>query len=142
MESKTSSQTKARLIVMAVFVIGFAAGAFSLNLYQRLTSPASPRDNGDRTGFIIQKMNEKMDLSSDQQARIREILDGTGKRYLEIRKKMEPHIKDFEPQFNAVRQQSREEIRGVLNEKQLPKFEEMVREQDSLREQEKEKINK
>jgi uncharacterized membrane protein len=137
MESKTSSKTKARLMVLAVFMIGFTAGALSLNLYQHLTSPASPKDNGDRAGVIIQKMNEKMDLSSDQQARIREILDETGKRYREIRKKMEPHIKDFEPQFNAVRQQSREEIRGVLNGKQLPKFDEMVQEQDRAREQEK-----
>ena len=142
MESKNTSQTKARLIVIAVFVIGFAAGALSLNLYQRLTSPASPRDNGDRTGVIIQKMNERMDLSSEQQAHIREILDGTAKKYSEIRKDMEPRIKDFEPRFNAVRQQSRDEIRALLNEKQLPKFEEMVQEQDRMREQEKEKRSK
>jgi hypothetical protein len=142
MESKNISQTKARLIVIAVFVIGFAAGALSLNLYQHLMSPASPRDNGDRKGVIIQKMNERMDLSSDQQARIREILDATAKKYGEIRKDMEPRIKDFEPRFNAVRQQSRDEIRALLNEKQLPKFEEMVQEQDRMREQEKEKRSK
>ena len=29
METKTSSQTKARLIVVTVFVIGFAAGALA-----------------------------------------------------------------------------------------------------------------
>jgi hypothetical protein len=142
MESKNISQTKARLIVITVFVIGFAAGALSLNLYQRLTSAASPRNREDRTGMIVHEMNERVGLTSDQQTRIREILDGTAKKYNEIRKDMEPRIKDFEPRFNAVRQQSRDEIRALLNEKQLPKFEEMVQERDRLREQEKEKRNK
>jgi hypothetical protein len=87
-------------------------------------------------------MNERVGLTSDQQTRIREIVDGTGKKYLELRKEMEPRIKDFEPRFNAVRQQSRDEIRSVLDEKQLPKFEEMVNEQDRIREQEREKLNK
>jgi hypothetical protein len=141
MESKTSSQTKARLIVMTVFVIGFAAGALSLNLYQRFMAPASP-NREDRAGIIIQRMNDKVGLTSDQQARIREILDETGKKYNEIRKEMEPRLKDFEPRFNAVRQQSRDEIRTLLDEKQLPKFDEMVQEQDRMREQEREKRNK
>jgi hypothetical protein len=138
MESKTSSQTKARLIVITVFVIGFAAGALSLNLYQRLTRSASPKPEG-RAGVLIQKMNERMDLTTDQQAQIREILDRTAKKYAEIRVELEPRIKDFEPRFNAVRQKQRDEIRALLNEKQLPKFNEMVEEQDRLREQEREK---
>lgn len=138
MESKTSSQTKARLIVITVFVIGFAAGALSLNLYQRFTSSAPLKPEG-RAGVLIQKMNERMDLTSDQQTQIKEILDKTAKEYAKIRVDMEPRIKDFEPRFNAVRQQQRNEIRALLNEKQLPKFEEMVQEQDKLREQEREK---
>ena len=138
MESKTSSQTKARLIVITVFVIGFAAGALSLNLYQRLTSSAAPKPEG-RAGVLIQKMNERMDLTKDQQAQIREILGRTAKKYAEIREELQPRIKDFEPRFNAVRQNQRDEIRALLDEKQLPKFNEMVEEQDRLREQEKEK---
>jgi hypothetical protein len=141
MESKTSSRTKARLIVMAVFVIGFAAGALSLNLYQRFTTPASPNSD-DRAGVLIQKMNQRMDLTSDQQTRIREVLTGTMKKYGELRKEMEPRIKDFTPRFDAIRQQQREEIRALLSEKQLPKFEEMVQEQDRNREQEREKLSK
>ena len=139
MESKTSSRTKARLIVITVFVIGFAAGALSLNLYQRLTSSASPKPE-DRAGVLIQKMNERMDLTTDQQAQIRAILDKTAEKYFEIRVDMEPRLKDFEQRFNAVRQHQRDEIRALLNEKQLPKFNEMVEERDRLREQDKEKL--
>ena len=143
MQSKNSSQQKARMIVVSVFVIGFAAGALSLNLYQRLTSPGSDKVNPrDRTGFFIKKMKDKMDLSANQESQIKEILDNTGSKYLEIRKKMEPWMKDFEPQFDAVRQQGREEIRAVLTENQIPRFQEMTDEQDRLRQEEKEKLNK
>jgi hypothetical protein len=143
MQSKNNSQQKARLIVVSVFIIGFAAGALSLNLYQRLTSSGPEKvDPRDRTGFIIRKMKDRMDMSADQETRIREILDNTGHKYLDIRKKMEPWMKDFEPQFDAVRQQGREEIRAVLSEKQLAAYQEMVEEQDRLRQEEKEKLNK
>ena len=131
MESKTSSQSKARLLILAVFVIGFAAGALSLNLYQRFTSSRpNPVDPRDRAGVIIQRMDEKMSLTASQKDQIRAILEGTRDKYADIRKKMEPYMKEFEPQFDAVRQQSRNEIRAVLNDKQLPEFEKMIEEQD------------
>lgn len=132
MESKTSSQAKARLLILAVFVIGFAAGALSLNLYQHFSSsrPNNNVDPRDRAGVIIQRMDEKMSLTASQKDQIRTILEGTRDKYGEIRKKMEPYMKEFEPQFDAVRQQSRNEIRAVLNDKQLPEFEKMIEEQD------------
>ena len=143
MESKTSSQAKARIMIAAVFIIGFAAGALSLNLYQKFTSSKSNNvDPRDRAGVIIQRMDEKMSLTGPQKDQIRQILDSTGEKYGEIRKKMEPFMKDFEPQFDAVRQQSRNEIRGVLTDKQLPEFEKMVEEQDRIQQEEREKRRK
>jgi hypothetical protein len=143
MESKTSSQAKARIMIAAVFIIGFAAGALSLNLYQKFTSSKSNNvDPHDRAGVIIQRMDEKMSLSNPQKAQIREILDNTGAKYGEIRKRMDPFVKDFEPQFDAVRQQSRNEIRAVLTDKQLSEFEKMVEEQDRIQQEEREKRRK
>ena len=143
MQSNNSSKQKARLIVVSVFIIGFAAGALSLNLYQRLTSSGPEKvDPRDRSGVFIKRMNDKMKLSADQETRIREILDNTGHKFFEIRKKAEPCMKDFEPQFDAVRQQGREEIRTVLTEIQLPAFHVMVYDQDRIRQEEKEKLNK
>ena len=143
MQSNNSSKQKARLIVVSVFIIGFAAGALSLNLYQRLTSSGPEKvDPRDRTGVFIKRMNDKMKLTADQETRIREILDNTGHKFFEIRKKAEPCMKDFDPQFDAVRKQGREEIRAVLTEKQLPAYQDMVEEQDRMRQEEKEKLNK
>jgi len=147
MESRTSSQAKARLLVIAVFVIGFAAGALSLNLYQRFTSSRPNNvDPRDRAAVFIQRMDERVSLTGAQKDQIRTILDGTRKKYGDIREEMEPYMKQFEPRFDAVRQQSRNEIRAVLNDKQLPEFEKMIEEQDRERErmqqEEKERRNK
>ncbi len=148
MESRTNSQAKARLLVIAVFVIGFAAGALSLNLYQRFTSSHSNNnaDPRDRAAVFIQRMDERMSLTGAQKDQIHTIIEGTRKKYGDIREEMEPYMKQYEPRFDAVRQQSRNEIRAVLNDKQLPEFEKMLEEQDHERErmqqEEKEKRKK
>lgn len=138
MESKTS-QSKARLIVLTVFVIGFAAGAFSLNLYQQLTNSKSKDRPRNGTEFLVNKMNDKVGLTSEQQDQIRKILDEATEKYKDVRRDMEPSVKPFEPRFNAVRQESRDRIRALLTQDQLPKYEQMVAEHDKMREQEKEK---
>jgi Spy/CpxP family protein refolding chaperone len=138
MESNTS-KSKARLIVVSVFVIGFAAGALALNLYQQLTrsSNKGPRNGAE---FLLNKMNDKVGLTQNQQDQIRKILEETNDKYRELRiKVIEPRIHDVEPQFNAVRQESRDRIRALLTPDQLPKYEEMITERDKMREQEKEK---
>lgn len=139
MESSTNSRSKARIIVVSVFVIGFAAGALSLNLYQQMTS--SPNRGGPRGSaeFLIRRMTDEIGLKSDQQEQIKKILDETGEKYREIRKEMDPAIKNFEPRFNAVRQDSRDRIRALLTPEQLPKYEEMVAKHDKMREQERER---
>lgn len=142
MESKKNSQSKARLIVVSVFVIGFAAGALALNLYQSLngSNKKDPRRGG--TEFLIGKMNEEVGLTSDQQEKIRKILDETSDKYKQIRVEIDPLVKPFEPRFNAVRQESRDRIRALLSSEQLPKYEEMVQKHDKMREQERERSKK
>ena len=142
MESNSNSQSKARLIVVSVFVIGFAAGALALNLYQSLngSNKKDPRRGG--TEFLIGKMNEEVGLTSDQQEKIRKILDETSEKYKQIRVEIDPLVKPFEPRFNAVRQESRDRIRALLTSDQLPKYEDMVTKHDKMREQERERSKK
>jgi len=142
MESKTNSQTKARLIVVSVFVIGFAAGALALNLYQQLSRSSERNTPHNGTEFLLKRMNDKVGLASDQQEQIKKILDETADKYKDIRKEMDPVVRPFEPRFNTVRQESRDRIRALLTPEQLPKYEQMVQEHDKMREQEKERSKK
>lgn len=139
MESKTS-QSKARVIVVTVFVIGFAAGALALNLYQQLTRSSNNRGPHNGAEFLVNKMKDKVGLTQGQQEQVRKILDETNDKYKDLRiTVIEPRIRDLEPQFNAVRQESRDRIRALLTPEQLPKYEQMILERDQMREQEKEK---
>jgi Spy/CpxP family protein refolding chaperone len=128
MESKATSKTKALMIVLAIFVIGFAAGALSMNLYQRTTASTSPwgKRDGRPQDYLVDKMTKKLELTSDQRERIRAILDDTFSRYGEIRK-------DIEPRIDAVRQDGRGKIRSLLTAEQLTKFQEMIDEQERER---------
>ena len=129
MDNKPASQTKARVIILAVFILGIAAGGFSTNLYERLTNtgPArTDRPQGKTTDYVLDKLNNRLGLSSDQQKSIREILQTTFDQYGEIKK-------DIEPRLDVVRQQGRQRIRELLRPDQLPKYEEMVREHDAER---------
>ena len=139
MESNTS-KSKARFIVVTVFVIGFAAGALALNLYQQLTRSSANQGPQHGAEFLVNKMNDKVGLSHNQQDQIRKILDETNEKYKDLRINLiEPRIHDLEPQFNAVRQESRDRIRALLTPEQLPKYEQMIQERDKMCEQEKEK---
>jgi len=143
MNSESNSRSKARLIVVSVFVIGFAAGALSLNLYQQLTSSDSKKtEPRGGTEVLLKKMNDEVGLSSDQQEQIKKILDETNDKYREIRKEIDPVLKPYEPRFNAVRQESRDRIRALLSPEQLPKYEKMVEKHDKMREQEREQRSK
>jgi len=132
------SKNKARLIVLAIFVIGFTAGALSMNLYERLTH-SSPPKGGTPPEFITRKIDERVSLNSEQKARIKAILDETFEKYNEIRKDMDPKLKEFEPRFQEVRHKSRERIRAELTESQLPGFEKLIEEEDKRREENKPK---
>jgi hypothetical protein len=142
MESRTS-QTKARLIVLTIFVIGFAAGALSMNLYERFSSQGPDKD-GSRHGsnYVLKKMDRNLDLSDEQEKEVGAILEEAKQQYNEIKKDMQPRIKEYEPRLESVRLQSRDRIRAVLKPDQLPKFEEMVQENDRRREEMNEKIKK
>lgn len=127
MEIKTT-RTKARLIVLAVFLMGFAAGILSMSLYQRATgSGPHYEDRKPPQDHLLEKMSKRLNLSPEQKEQIRAILEETFQKYSEIRKDMEPRI-------NAVRQQSRDRIRALLSKEQLPEFEKMVQESDRARE--------
>jgi Spy/CpxP family protein refolding chaperone len=138
MDANNPSRKKARLIVLAIFVIGFAAGALSMNLYERFnpTDHRGPR-GGNPTDRVITDMSKRLDLTTEQQTEIRAILDETFGKYREIRRQMDEdsEVKKYMPRFDETRLQGRDKMRAVLKPEQLPKFEEMVKELDEKRQQ-------
>lgn len=142
MDASNPSRKKASLIVLAIFVIGFAAGALSMNLYERFNSNKnSEKGHGPRGGNpaerVLRDMSDKLSLTPDQQTQIKAILDETFGKYDEIRRQMDedPEVKKYMPRFDETRSQGREKMRAVLKPEQLPEYEKMVKELDEQRRQ-------
>ena len=132
------NKNKARMVVLTIFIVGFAAGVLSMNLYERLRGNKPP-ERGKPQDFIIRKMEDRLNLTSDQEGKIKGILDETFEQYKQISKEMEPKLKEYEPRFAEVRTKTRERIRELLTDKQMPGFEKMLEEFDKEREARKNK---
>ena len=128
-----TNKNKARMVVLTIFIVGFAAGVLSVNLYERLRGNKPP-ENGKPQDVIIRKMEDRLSLTSDQESKIRSILNETFDQYKQIRTEMEPKLKEYEPRFTDVRAKSRDRMREVLTDKQMPEFEKMLEESDKERE--------
>jgi hypothetical protein len=130
------NKNKARLIVLSIFVIGFAAGALSMNLYERLMNNAeNPKRSGTPQEVILRKIDKRVSLNSEQEVRVKTILSETSEEYKKIRNDMDPKLKEFEPRFTEVRRKSRERIRAELTESQLAEYEKLLEEEDKKREE-------
>ena len=127
MESNGLNRTKARLVIVAIFLFGFAGGALSMNLYTRATATTKV-ENVPPRHYFFETLNQKCNLSPDQQAQIRGICDDTFNKFRDIGKQVEP-------QMNQARQEGRDRIRAILTKDQLPKFEELVSEMDKKRQE-------
>ena len=140
MEGRTTSRNKARMMVLTVFVIGAAAGALSMNLYQgRGSHPRGPRGT---PVAIVDKMKGRLSLRPEQSEHIEAILKDTFKEYDTLRENAAPCFEQIKPRFDVVRQASRDKIRAELSAEQLPEFEKMVQERDAERERDHENRNR
>ncbi|HEU4387030.1 MAG TPA: hypothetical protein VFV34_04490 [Blastocatellia bacterium] len=119
------SRTKARLAVLGVFVLGLAAGALAMNLYNKRSDAAGRPPHGPRPP-LIEMMKTKLQLTPQQAQQVEAILDETFQEYNKCKD-------EVRPRFDAARQKSRERIRAVLTSEQLPKYEEMIKEADARR---------
>jgi Spy/CpxP family protein refolding chaperone len=69
-----------------------------------------------------------LNLTPEQQNQIQAILNDTRAKYAQLHEKLDP-------EYEQVRQQGRQRIRGLLTPEQLPKFEDMLRRMDEERRQ-------
>jgi len=117
---------QAALWVVFIFVLGFVAGGLSVNLYfSRAESepPSSPSAHHATPEEATQKLAEELNLSSEQQEQIHQILVQTQQTYRDLRQ-------EVRPRFRAIRSQSQSSIRTLLNPDQQVKFDELVRRRD------------
>jgi len=97
-----------RAAALAIFLLGFAAGALAPSAYR-----AWVRDGG-RQGRL-DKMSEDLRLTPEQKEQMRQIFG-------ETRTRLEALRKESEPRFAEIRRDADERIRQVLTPEQWEEF--------------------
>lgn len=98
-----------RAAALAIFLLGFAAGALAPSAYR-----AWGRDGGGRRDRF-EKMSEDLKLTNEQQEQVRQIFG-------ETRTRLEALRKESEPRFAEIRRDADERIKQVLTPEQWEAF--------------------
>jgi Spy/CpxP family protein refolding chaperone len=117
--SNPSMRLWAGLFVLVVFVAGLAAGV--------LVSPGPPRSVGGRgmvgrpapdrmTERLLDRTSARLDLTEDQEQRLRAVFDGRQQRLREINEQVRERFETQQAQMNA-------EIAAILTPEQMEIFE-------------------
>ena len=97
-----------RAAALAIFLLGFAAGALAPSAYR-----AWVRDSPRQGRF--EAMSERLKLTPEQQEQVRQIFG-------ETRTRLEALRKESEPRFAEIRRDADERIRQVLTPEQWEEF--------------------
>src|SRR5205085_3527993 len=97
------------------FIIGFVAGALTLNLYRARHLASAPADRRGRFGRVMEQLN----LTAEQREQVKAIFDDARAQLNDVRN-------DARPRFRAVREQTQERLRGVLSPEQWEQFQKLT----------------
>ena len=119
MDISNRNKWQVRLAAIVIFLLGFAAGALTLNAYKRWSRSGVEASRQDR----FERMLDTLQLNADQKTQIHQILDDT-------REQLQALKKESEPRVSEIRQQTDERLQKVLTPDQWKQFQQ---ERDKLR---------
>lgn len=100
-----------RAVAVAIFVLGFAAGALAPRAYRAWVRDGA-RDGGKGR---VEQMVEDLKLTPEQAAQVKQIFGDT-------RAQLQALRKESEPRFAEIRRQADERMRQVLTPEQWEQF--------------------
>ena len=118
-----SSATRAKLLVMAVFVVGLVVGAVVDNVYE--TRWRADRESRRSPREVNQVYYDQLELTPEQRQQFQSIVEASrpdfDKLFAENRKLLEPNNK----KIAELQEQTRTKIRAILTEEQAKKYNEI-----------------
>ncbi|HKR61698.1 MAG TPA: hypothetical protein VJS64_18570 [Pyrinomonadaceae bacterium] len=111
MNTIQKNKWQVRVAALLIFVIGFAAGALSLNAYRRWGRSNANTSRQNR----FEQMLDRLNLNSDQKTQVHQILSDTRVQLQNLRK-------ESEPRFDEIRGQADERLQKVLTPEQWQQF--------------------
>lgn len=111
MDRVRKSSWLVRAAALAIFVLGFAAGALAPSAYRAWVRGGGQESRQDR----FEQMSTRLKLSPEQKAQVQQILG-------ETRTRLETLRKESEPRFAEIRTEADERMRQVLTPEQWEEF--------------------
>ena len=133
-----------RLSVALQLTLIFASGALVGGLGYRLYSvrrdvpdvpkrPLGPPDRGRKfRERYVAEMRSRLNLRDDQVQKLTEIMDATGRRFFEAKRRSDQELK-------ALHETQIAQIRAMLDPAQIPEYEKMLQEREKLMAKERER---
>jgi len=119
MDITNKRKWQVRLAAVLIFVLGFAAGALTLNAYKRWRGARAEVSRQDRFARMLDSLN----LNADQKTQVQQILG-------DARQQLQALRKESEPKVATIRQQADEKLQKVLTPQQWTQFQQ---ERDKMR---------
>jgi len=98
--------------IILIFVLGFVAGALTLNLYRGWSRRGMER--GDR----FEQLASRLQLNADQKPKVQQIFNDTREQLRALRKESEPRVTQIEQQTDL-------RLKEVLTAEQFQRFDQM-----------------
>jgi hypothetical protein len=118
------SKTGAALMLFLTFGLGMVAGVVSYYLYQTRAAAANPPRNNRNPRNITEELAHGLNLDAAQKEKLGEIISRSRERYKAL-------SHQFRPQYEMIRDQTRQEIRQILRGDQKEHLEEIFRSMDN-----------
>ena len=111
-----------------VFLSGAAVGVLGYRLYtvQSVTARNRPPSPEDMRRQYVEDLRTRLKLRPEQLTELTQILEATGKRFHEMRKKWSPEVR-------AIQDEQTAKIRAILDGPQQAEYEKMLQERDRHR---------
>jgi Spy/CpxP family protein refolding chaperone len=100
-----------RAAALAIFLLGFAAGALAPSAYRAWVRGGTQQGRPDR----LEQMSERLKLTPEQKEQVRQIFG-------ETRTRLEALRKESEPRFAEIRRDADERMKQVLTPGQWEEF--------------------
>lgn len=119
MENSNKNRWQVRLAAIALFALGFLAGALVLNLYHARNLSASGRGHkGGPRILQTESLTEQLNLTAEQSTEVDKIFNEARTQLTEVRKQSEP-------KFSEIRKQTEERLQHVLTPEQWQQFQQL-----------------
>ena len=115
METSVTNRWQIRLAVLLIFIIGFVAGALTMNVYRGRHQAAAPEERRGR----FERVMEQLNLTTEQREQVKAIFDDARAQLSEMRNESRPRLR-------AMREQTHERLRNVLTPAQWEQFQKLT----------------